>query len=60
MNQSTKIIIGAAAVVIVGGGIYAATTGQKKSDAETHKGAKLGLVLDTGGVDDHSFNQSAW
>lgn len=61
MNRSTKIIISIAAVAIVGGGIYAATS-QKKSEntSSTSKAAKLGLVLDVGGVDDHSFNQSSW
>ena len=60
MNKSTKIIIGVAAVAVVGVGIYAATTHKSSTATQANAAAKLGLVLDVGGVDDHSFNQSAW
>ncbi|MGO2223491.1 BMP family ABC transporter substrate-binding protein [Leuconostoc pseudomesenteroides] len=60
MNQSTKIIAGVVAVAVIGGGIYAATSHKSTSSTDTSKAATLGLVLDVGGVDDHSFNQSAW
>ena len=60
MNQSTKIIAAIAAIVVVGGGIYAATSQKSHTTIDAGNKAKLGLVLDVGGVDDHSFNQSAW
>lgn len=53
----SKIGIGVAAVVVIGGGIYAAT--QKSSTKSTDKYA-VALVTDGGGIDDRSFNQSAW
>ncbi|MCO6183848.1 BMP family protein [Leuconostoc fallax] len=59
MKRSTQIISGIAAIAIIGGGIYAATGNKKAASNDTDK-AKLALVLDVGGVDDHSFNQSAW
>lgn len=60
MNKSTKIIISVAAVVVVGIGIYTTIARQSVAKTDTSTSAKLGLVLDVGGVDDHSFNQSAW
>ncbi|MDC2805495.1 BMP family lipoprotein [Leuconostoc suionicum] len=60
MNRSTKIFTGLAAVVVIAGGIYAVTSHNSASSKNTNKSATLGLVLDVGGVDDHSFNQSAW
>ena len=56
MQRSAKIGIGVAAVVVIGGGIYAAT--QKSSTKST--GYAVALVTDGGGIDDRSFNQSAW
>lgn len=61
MNKSTKIILTVATIIVVGSGIYTATAHQKtRTTTDSGKQAKLGLVLDVGGVDDHSFNQSAW
>jgi basic membrane protein A and related proteins len=60
VNKSTKIIIGIATVAVVGVGIYAATAHKSSTVNQANAAAKLGLVLDVGGVDDHSFNQSAW
>lgn len=60
MNRSTKIFTGLAAAAVIAGGIYAATSHNSSSSKNTNKSATLGLVLDVGGVDDHSFNQSAW
>lgn len=57
MKRSGKIGIGLGIVVVVGAGIYAATAGQSNSKASAHT---VALVTDGGGVDDHSFNQSAW
>lgn len=60
MNKSTKIISAITAIVVVAGGVYFATSKNSSSNDGNHEHAKLGLVLDVGGVDDHSFNQSAW
>ncbi|GMA69227.1 BMP family ABC transporter substrate-binding protein [Leuconostoc litchii] len=59
MNKSTKIFAGLATFVVVVGGVYTAVN-YKSANADSSKNATLGLVLDVGGVDDHSFNQSAW
>lgn len=60
MKQSTKIIAGLAAIAIIGGGIYTGLSHKSTQDGQANNAASLGLVLDVGGVDDHSFNQSAW
>ncbi len=60
MKKSTQIVAGIAAVAIIGGGIYAGVSHQSNQATNAKNVASLGLVLDVGGVDDHSFNQSAW
>ncbi|MBB6432864.1 CD4+ T-cell-stimulating antigen [Leuconostoc carnosum] len=58
MQRSAQIGIGIVAVAVIGGGIYAATRGgSSSSDKDNHT---VALVTDGGGVDDRSFNQSAW
>lgn len=57
MQRSAQIGIGILAVAVIGGGIYAATRGG--SDA-ANKNYTAALVTDGGGIDDRSFNQSAW
>lgn len=56
MQRSAKIGIGAAAIVVIAGGIYAATQQSTKKSS----GYAVALVTDGGGIDDRSFNQSAW
>ena len=34
--------------------------GNKSSEGDTNKTIKVGMVADTGGINDESFNQSAW
>jgi len=58
VNKSTKIIIGIATVAVVGVGIYAATAHKSSTVNQANAAAKLGLVLDVGGVDAHKINQS--
>ncbi|MGY3756439.1 BMP family ABC transporter substrate-binding protein [Helcococcus kunzii] len=36
------------------------TTGEKAGEAKDFTGKLVGMVTDTGGVDDQSFNQSSW
>ncbi|BBO00147.1 BMP family lipoprotein [Sporolactobacillus terrae] len=49
------------AFVVVLGSILAGCGNSKSSGTSTKKSAfKAGMVTDTGGVDDKSFNQSAW
>lgn len=59
MQRSAQIGIGVIAVAVIGGGIYAATRGggSQSSDKDNYT---VALVTDGGGVDDRSFNQSAW
>ena len=59
MQRSVQIGIGVIAVAVIGGGIYAATRGggSQSSDKDNYT---VALVTDGGGVDDRSFNQSAW
>lgn len=60
MRHATKMVAvaGAIALVAVGCGKPAST----KNDTNNTGGKSLNacMVLDTGGVDDHSFNQSSW
>lgn len=58
MQRSAKIGIGIAAVLVIGGGIYTATQTNSKSAGKDNY--TVALVTDGGGVDDRSFNQSAW
>lgn len=60
MKKSVKIAASIAAVLVIGGGVYASVNKNTKNSADKTNVAKLGLVLDVGGVDDHSFNQLAW
>ncbi|GIT68517.1 MAG: hypothetical protein Ct9H300mP26_2040 [Acidimicrobiales bacterium] len=41
-------------------GLVAAACGSDGDGGEVSGGYKIGLVTDTGKVDDKSFNQSAW
>ena len=59
MQRSAQIGIGIIAVAVVGGGIYAATRGSG-SQSMGKNNYTVALVTDGGGVDDRSFNQSAW
>lgn len=56
---SQKIGAGIAALVVIGGVAYAVTqnSGQKATSSDHIKAA---IVTDVGGIDDKSFNQSAW
>ncbi len=58
MQRSAQIGIGVIAVAVIGGGIYAATQGNSKSAGKNNY--TVALVTDGGGIDDRSFNQSAW
>lgn len=58
MQRSAQIGIGILAVAVIGGGIYAATRGGSSTSGKDNYTAAL--VTDGGGVDDRSFNQSAW
>ena len=61
MASNVKMWIAGAAVVVIAGGAYAALSGNK-SDSNANKAGKtsVALVTDGGGIDDKSFNQSAW
>ncbi|MGY3742983.1 BMP family lipoprotein [Leuconostoc inhae] len=59
MQRSAQIGIGVIAVAVIGGGIYAATRGGS-SQSTGKNNYTVALVTDGGGVDDRSFNQSAW
>lgn len=58
MQRSAQIGIGILAIAVIGGGIYATTRGGKQ--ATNKDNYTVALVTDSGGVDDRSFNQSAW
>ena len=59
MASNAKMWVAGAAVVIIAGGAYAAWSGNKSSDDKSDK-TSVALVTDGGGVDDKSFNRSAW
>ena len=61
MRHGTKIaaVVAAAALLAAAGCGKPANTGNGKT-ATSGKQVTACMVLDTGGVDDHSFNQSSW
>ena len=59
MASNVKMWIAGAAVVVIAGGAYAALSGNKSASGEAGK-TSVALVTDGGGVDDKSFQQSAW
>ena len=59
MASNVKMWIAGAAVVVIAGGAYAALSGNKSASGEAGK-TSIALVTDGGGVDDKSFQQSAW
>ena len=68
MRHPLKIVavLGAASMLIAGCGKPSSSTATGPSSTPTSSGStstgslKACMVLDTGGVDDHSFNQSSW
>ncbi|MDR3240852.1 MAG: BMP family ABC transporter substrate-binding protein [Lactobacillaceae bacterium] len=58
VSRRLKMIGGAVVVVAVVGGIIAATS--NKDSAKNSKNFSVAIVTDVGGIDDKSFNQSAW
>ena len=70
MRHATKIaaVAGAAALLLAGCGQKPATPNAGNGNTNTPSASSGGggqafsacMVLDTGGVDDHSFNQSSW
>jgi basic membrane protein A len=59
MASNAKMWVAGAAVVIIAGGAYAAWSGNKSGDTKDDK-TSVALITDGGGIDDKSFNQSAW
>jgi len=51
--------LGAIALIATGCG-KPSSSGNDNNSANSGKSLKACMVLDTGGVDDHSFNQSSW
>ncbi|ALI32020.1 BMP family lipoprotein [Weissella cibaria] len=59
MASNVKMLLAGAAVLVIAGGAYAALSGNKSASGESDK-TSVALVTDGGGVDDKSFQQSAW
>lgn len=57
MVSKKMLVGGAVALVVVGGAAVASTQGGTK---DSKKNFTVAMVTDVGGVDDKSFNQSAW
>ncbi len=61
MRHATKIIAAAGAVALLTtAGCGSRPASSNKSSANAGKKLTACMVLDTGGVDDHSFNQASW
>ncbi|HET8602431.1 MAG TPA: BMP family ABC transporter substrate-binding protein [Marmoricola sp.] len=62
MRHAKKIaaVVGAAALLATAGCGKPATTSKAGGAPSSGKQVSACMVLDTGGVDDHSFNQSSW
>lgn len=57
VSRRLKIIGGVAAVVVIGGVAYGTLS---SSNSSAKKNYTVAMVTDVGGIDDKSFNQSAW
>ena len=55
---SRKLVVGAVALVVVGGVAFGFAQNAPKKAAKDN--FTVAMVTDVGGIDDHSFNQSAW
>ena len=58
MVSRRNLVIGGVAVIIIAG--VGATLVQNKQSSTDKKDFSVAMVTDVGGVDDRSFNQSAW
>ena len=57
VSRRLKIIGGVVGVVIIGGVAYGMINSSESSDKKNYT---VAMVTDVGGIDDKSFNQSAW
>ncbi|WP_310964478.1 BMP family lipoprotein [Nocardioides terrisoli] len=62
MRHATKIVAAAGAIALLAAGCGKPASDNNKTGTSGSSGKSLTacMVLDTGGVDDHSFNQSSW
>jgi basic membrane protein A len=59
LRHATKIVAAAGVVALLAAGCGKPASSSSKT-ASSGKSLNACMVLDTGGVDDHSFNQSSW
>jgi basic membrane protein A len=60
MSLKKIVVLLAAFVLLLGQSVFAGGAKQDNANAGGAKTVKVGLVTDVGGVNDQSFNQSAW
>lgn len=60
MNRFRWTIVGIVVVIVAAIGIYFGMNGNKSNTSSTTGKKSVAIITDTGGIDDHSFNQSAW
>jgi basic membrane protein A len=60
LRHATKIVAAAGAIALLATGCGSKPSNDNKTGSSSGKSLTACMVLDTGGVDDHSFNQSSW
>ncbi|MDN6900532.1 BMP family ABC transporter substrate-binding protein [Oenococcus sicerae] len=60
MNRFRWTIVGIVVVIVAAIGVYLGVNHGKTSSSNNSSKKSVAIITDTGGIDDHSFNQSAW
>ena len=60
MKLKKLLALGLTTVMTAGLLVGCGSTGDSEGGASEDKVYKIGMITDTGGVNDESFNQSAW
>ncbi|EHN58294.1 BMP family lipoprotein [Oenococcus kitaharae] len=60
MNRFRWTIVGIVVVIIAAVGVYFGVNNGKSGTNNAAGKRSVAIITDTGGIDDHSFNQSAW
>jgi basic membrane protein A len=60
LRHALKVVAAAGAISLLAAGCSKPASSSPSASGGTGKKVSVCMVLDTGGVDDHSFNQSSW